>query len=342
MGKIIIGIQQDNQYLTSGRRQSFSKRWHELAKKTRIETRDLDIHSSSEDFFEHLSHCTAFMWWFAQPLSVSHPGRKLIMSLGHTTKIPSFPNTNTIWHFDDKIAQYYLLRTAKIPTPDTWVIWSYDEAKKFLVSSQYPLVLKLTSGIISRNVALVQNNREAMQAANVLFRSGIFRLPPDIPCKWLFKKTRDALRIFRAEETEEEFHKGYLLLQEFLPNNNFDIRITIIGNRAFAFRRFNRPNDFRASGSGRIDWDPEQIPDDALQLAFKTARTLQSQSLAVDVLRRDGQPVIAEISYYYEGWAIESCPGHWIQQSSSDQLTWVPVTKKPEDAIWEDFVAGLT
>ncbi len=51
MGKIIIGIQQDNQYLTSGRRQSFSKRWHELAQKSGIETRDLDIHSSSEDFF---------------------------------------------------------------------------------------------------------------------------------------------------------------------------------------------------------------------------------------------------------------------------------------------------
>ena len=132
-----------------------------------------------------------------------------------------------------------------------------------------------------------------------------------------------------------------MLFQEFLPGNDFDIRITIIGNRAFAFRRHNRPNDFRASGSGRIDWDPTQIPLDALMLAFKTAKTLKTQSLAVDILRRNGEPVIVEISYYYEGWAVAACPGHWQLQNHSPQPIWVEGSMRPEDAIWSDFIACL-
>src|SRR6185503_17089802 len=56
-----------------------------------------------------------------------------------------------------------------------------------------------------------------------------------------------------ARSTGLEPNTGYILLQEFLSNNKFDTRVTVIGNRAFAYRRFNRPNDFRASGSGNFD-----------------------------------------------------------------------------------------
>ena len=37
-------------------------------------------------------------------------------ALEHGMGIPVFPTWKTIWHFDDKIGQYYLLRAAGIPT----------------------------------------------------------------------------------------------------------------------------------------------------------------------------------------------------------------------------------
>ena len=138
-----------------------------------------------------------------------------------------------------------------------------------------------------------------------------------------------------------ELQKGYLLMQEFLPGNAFDTRVTVIGNRAFAFRRYNRPDDFRASGSGRIDWDHSAIAEDGVRLAFRVARTLGTQSVAVDVLRRDGQALINEISYYYEGWAVHDCPGHWELGPDRDvngPMRWVEGHVRPEDAILEDFV----
>ena len=72
--------------------------------------------------------------------------------------------------------------------------------------------------------------------------------------------------------------KTTVLFQEFLPCNDFDTRITVIGNRAFGFRRFNRANDFRASGSGKIDYDPKNIAPEMVQLAFDVTRRLNVQS----------------------------------------------------------------
>jgi hypothetical protein len=70
-------------------------------------------------------------------------------------------------------------------------------------------------------------------------------------------------------------------------------------------------------------------------LAFETARRLGTQSLAVDVLRTPGGSlVLTEISYYYEGWAVAACPGHWRPDGS-----WQPGEVAPEDAIFDDFLA---
>ncbi|HEV2125686.1 MAG TPA: hypothetical protein VGW38_23275, partial [Chloroflexota bacterium] len=251
-----------------------------------------------------------------------------------------------IWHFDDKVAQYYLLRAVNVPIPMTWVLWSRRRTAEFLDAAQYPLVLKLAGGIVSQNVRLVHDAREARYYADQLFGPGMYRLPaPTSGVRRAGRRLEAALRVLLSKppSARVQLQRDYVLLQEFLPGNTFDTRVTVIGNRAFAFRRHNRPGDFRASGSGRIDWDPTQIAEDAVRLAFRAARTLQTQSLAVDVLRRNSEPVVGEISYYYEGWAVAACPGHWQlhDDPESGRITWVDDPMRPEDAIWVDFLARL-
>jgi hypothetical protein len=131
-----------------------------------------------------------------------------------------------------------------------------------------------------------------------------------------YQRVRSAARMLIRGTGESflrrfELQRDYLVVQEFLPGNGFDTRITVIGNRAFGFRRFNRPDDFRASGSGRIDWNPAAIDHDSVRLAFKAAQQLRTQSLAVDILRREGNPVLTEIRYYYcrEMRSTLSCNG---------------------------------
>lgn len=132
MNNPIILIQKDNQQLSSGRWQSFSKRWHELASESGIKTSEIDVFSDTRDWFNELNQCDAFMWWFAQPLPLIRSGRNIILALAHARKILTFPNFNTTWHFDDKRSEYYLLKLAGIPTPRSWVFWRRKQAENFV------------------------------------------------------------------------------------------------------------------------------------------------------------------------------------------------------------------
>src|SRR5690606_27259695 len=83
-----------------------------------------------------------------------------------------------------------------------------------------------------------------------------------------------------------------------------------------------------------------QIDHETVELAFDVARTLDTQSIAIDGLRRGDERVVGEISYTYAAWAVRDCPGHWIRGESGERgdLAWVPGQLRPEDAIFADFV----
>ena len=122
-----------------------------------------------------------------------------------------------------------------------------------------------------------------------------------------------------------------------MPDNHFDIRVTVIGNRAFGFCRGNRPGDFRASGSGQLIYDSAKIDMRCIQIAFDTARRLRTQSLAFDfLLNAKKEPVIGEISYCYMASAVHDCPGHW-----DSKLNWHPGNVWPQDAILDDLCTSI-
>jgi len=131
--------------------------------------------------------------------------------------------------------------------------------------------------------------------------------------------------------------QGYIYFQEFLPGNAFDTRITIIGDRAFGFRRMNRPNDFRASGSGNPAYEPDRIDKRCVEIAFRVADRIGTQSLAFDFLFNPQQePMIGEISYCYVARVVHACEGYWDHQGA-----WHPGHIWPEEAICEDLVVSV-
>jgi hypothetical protein len=134
------------------------------------------------------------------------------------------------------------------------------------------------------------------------------------------------------------------MVQEFLERNEYDTRAVAIGNRGWVYRRLNRPDDFRASGSGLRDPDRTKIDLEMIRLAFVVSRALGTQSVAVDGIYRGGERVLTEISYYYEGWILfEECQGHWVLHGDPEtgELEWRDEQLRPEDAILDDFLATL-
>ena len=130
---------------------------------------------------------------------------------------------------------------------------------------------------------------------------------------------------------------GYSYFQDYLPNNPFDLRVAIVGNRMMAVKRFVRPNDFRASGSGVLDFEPDNVDKHLIDLSFSINDRLKMQSIAMDyIYDKSGEPVILEVSYCWPPPWLLGCPGYWSRDGK-----W---HKKPvivEDFIVEDFIAGF-
>lgn len=346
--RLHLAIHPDNTPLSSGRHQSFSERWIELAKQDGHRVRMVDAYADS--IFEQLHDCDGFMWYFWNALHSSEPGKRVISALHHVGGIATFPDWRTMWFFEDKIAQRYLLAAAGIPIAKTVVLWNIDAARAYAETADYPLVLKLGFGITSNNVRMVRTAAEAQRWINRLFGDGMVVLPERVPVRLLqrlWQRSEDTVRVARGWRLKD--HSGYgpvqrecVLFQEYLPDNSFDTRVTVIGTRAFAFRRFNRPSDFRASGSGLIDWDPQNIDPDAIQLAFKAAERLRGQVVALDILHRADELVVVEVSHYYEAWAVQACPGHFERTGDTGmQPRWVSGQMLPHDAIYQDFVSRI-
>lgn len=238
--------------------------------------------------------------------------------------INCFPNWDTYWHYDDKIRQYYLLEQFGFPIIKSWIFWDKVEAINWANKAKYPVVFKLKVGASSNNVLLVSNKEKAIKLIRRMFEPGIYsgRIPDLGTTKWKFFNYYNQLRelkhfVLKRLNREDitpywQINKNYVLFQEFMPNNHYDTRVTVIGQRAFAFRRLNRDNDFRSSGSGKIDYNMEKIDMKFIEKAFLVSNVLNFQSMAYDFLYdKANQPVFCEISYTFIDIAVKNCPGYW-------------------------------
>jgi glutathione synthase/RimK-type ligase-like ATP-grasp enzyme len=280
--------------------------------------------ASRPDFWDKVAQLDLFVFRWQQADSHHQMAHALIPIIEGEMGIKCFPNMKTCWHYDDKIRQYYLLRAHGLPIVDTRVFWDRKPALEWLRSAPFPVVFKLKGGAGSSNVVLLKDAPQARRLINAMFSAGIRpeRIPHPQATRWkdftpykeMHRWGGNVLRKLRGEDMSPfwQRHKNYVLFQMFLPGNDHDTRVTVIGDRAFAFRRFNRDNDFRSSGSGRISYETGAIDLKFVEKAFEVSGSLSFQSMAYDFLyAQDGGRYFCEMSYDYLDTAVFNCPGYW-------------------------------
>ena len=94
------------------------------------------------------------MWRYAHFAGMWHVAHWLLPIIEQHLNLVVYPDQNTCWHYDDKVAQAYLFDVLGVPTPRTWVWFDEDAARKWAAAAEYPLVLKLWGGACSANVRL--------------------------------------------------------------------------------------------------------------------------------------------------------------------------------------------
>lgn len=315
---MIVGIQIE-QY---GRFSPFLQKYEEILDYNKIEHIRLD--ASKPDFWEQVSNLDLFIFRWRQIDDHHQMAKTIIPIVEKEMGIKCFPNMATCWHYDDKIRQYYLLKQRGLPIIHSWIFWDKKEALKWLETADMPTVFKLKGGAGSENIILVRSKHRARKLVSRMFGKGILsgHIPErsNIRFKYfnLYKEIHhlggNVLRKLRGEDISAywQIHKNYVMFQKYLPNNQYDTRITVVGDRAFGFRRFVRDNDFRASGSGRIDYNVDNIDKNCIKIAFKISKQLHFQSMAYDFLYNENSNLeFCEISYTYIDKAIYDCPGYW-------------------------------
>lgn len=301
---------------------SFSDRWIEYCKVSGIDFKIVDCFRN--DIIQQLSDCDALMWHYNQNNPKASKFGKQLMYAVQATGKKVFPDFNTFWHFDDKVGQKYLLESIGAPLVPTYVFYSKEDARNWADEASFPKVFKLRNGSGSENVKLVKSKREAFRLINKAFSRGFKQYSPwnslkERIRKYRLKKTTfvDVLKgVIRfvypttyAKVTGREV--GYIYFQDFVQGNDFDIRIIVIGDKAFGIKRLVRKNDFRASGSGFLLYEKENIDNSTIRLAFEITEKLFAQCMAYDFVYIDGKPHILEISFGFSKEGYDPCPGYW-------------------------------
>lgn len=310
------------------------KIYRQILEANNIEYIDLDCNDLL--FWEKVKTVDHFIWRWAHHHD-DHQQAKSILPVIEALGIRCFPDLATCWHYDDKIREYYLLKANSFPATESYIFWTKHDAFNWIQSATFPIVFKLRGGSGAYNVKLIHSKSKAKSIVRKIFGRGInqdkvglisrlktFNYDPVKIYRYYGIKFRDFML---GKDTTRwwQIQKNYVLFQKFLPNNTYDTRVAVTGKRAFAFKRFNRPNDFRASGSNNWDMDQSQIDKEFIKLAFEVSDVLKFQSMAYDfVYDENKKPSIIEISYQYGDYP-EYSTGYW-----DHDMIWHPGRFWPE------------
>lgn len=186
-----------------------------------------------------------------------------------------FPSFHEIWQYEDKSRASYLYEIYGIPRIPTFLTNSYQEAIEFIDKANFPIVAKVNIGASSSGVKKLDNFKEAKKYIKEVFSPN--------GRKTIYSYIR---------------HKDYVLFQEFIEDSKYDLRIMIIGDKAFGYYRYPNKGDFRASGAG--NYEKKAIPHEAIKIAIDVKNKLNSRLMGVDMLHsnKHNQYFIIETSLF--------------------------------------------
>lgn len=175
----------------------------------------------------------------------------------------------------DKVFMEYLRDTAlpkQFHTIRSFAFGTYEEAERAAERLPYPLVVKPAEGAMSTGVALVRSRDEFLRHARAISLSD----------SWWERFKQEVKKRVRDPQAIKSLHRRKFIAQTFIAGLQGDYKVLIYGDRYFPFRRDNRENDFRASGSGRFHFE-ESVPLELLEVARTAYEALSCPFLSLDV-----------------------------------------------------------
>ncbi|MBU0614872.1 MAG: RimK family alpha-L-glutamate ligase, partial [Nanoarchaeota archaeon] len=160
----------------------------------------------------------------------------------------------------DKLLTHLVLNESKIPMPTTYLASSPESAKSILEKVNYPIIMKLPSGTGGKGVMFA----ESFAAASSIL---------------------DTLNTLRQP----------FIIQEYVETGGVDIRVIVVGDKiAAAMKRKavvgEKRSNIHAGGMG----ESIILDNHTKKIAIDTAKAMQTDVIAVDILESAKGPVVIE------------------------------------------------
>lgn len=303
------------------------------------------INCLDSDIIDKIGDVDYVMWhWYQSDITSNQIATPLLVSF-EMRGIKTFPNSRMALFFDNKVSQKYLFDSININRINTPIFYDKQKANYWARNVQLPIVHKLKGGAGSVNVSLVKNRRKLNCLIRKAFGRGLnnvnysnvisdrlkrFKKSPSL--SGLYSIVGGVLHFFLSGITSKNREKGYVYFQEF-HRNSYDIRIIVIGEKAIGIKRLNRRNSFKASGSGNIIYDHNQIPVDCITCSFEASMKIDTKIAAFDFLIVNGRWSIVEMSYGFVSKAYQKCEGYWDKN-----LNWFNERIVPERLMIDSLI----
>lgn len=307
--------------------------WIDYCEKNGIEYKAVDLLKTNA--IEELKGYDILLWQFAIADYQQMMEARSILYSAKQMGMKVFPDFNDSWHKDDKIAEMYLLQAIKAPIPMSFVYYDIQTLKAAIDNSdiKFPIIFKLKAGSGSNNVKMVKNSRQLLSYARRMFERGyspspsvVFKSASHIKSshnwetvKNKIKRIPEFLRTLKGYKLYPS-ERGYVYLQEFIPNDGYDMKVVVCGDKLSGLIRPTRKNDFRASGSGELLYDKAYFSKDIIKSAFETADRMGSKCMGFDYVvdKTTGKGLIVEMCCGFShtavmgmnGWFDRDCQWH--------------------------------
>jgi len=215
-------------------------------------------------------------------------------------------------------------RIADANTLDTQMFGTFEDFAK-VGSLNYPVVLKPGSGAGSAGVQLVKGSRQAKKSVKSVSWSGDYLWTTKEIIKRLIRKNYQPYSLYRRK----------FIIQEFIPNLTYDYKVLVYGNRVFVVRREVRENDFRASGSGKLNW-PKEVSEQLLNFVWGLFEAFDVPHASFDIAETGAAYHLIEAQFVDFGPAtLERSEHHWLRNATG----WDRVEGRAE--LERTFVEGV-
>ncbi|MCX5814214.1 MAG: hypothetical protein NT178_16970 [Proteobacteria bacterium] len=193
--------------------------------------------------------------------------------------------------------------------------------------SQFPseLVLKPSAGCGSGGVRLLRDATSKKKYVKRLSQS-----------LHLMDAIKNIVKFYvRQPYCRRSNNRRKFVVQNFISDLQNDYKILIYGDKFYVLYRRNRKNDFRASGSGLLEYR-ENLPDGILDFAERVFNSFVTPYLSLDVGFNGREYFLIEFQFLQFGnYTLEKSPFYFVKEGGR----WNKIQEK--SILEEEFVRSI-